>query len=275
MRSLNCVLPAVRAQWTQQKTCPSASTPCPTIRQLQCGQTGASAWIAHSKLSNVWCFPPTITSNALSYSFSQTSHVAIHKSFARRCSCGGVRFICAVQQSWPGSLILWCLGLLGLKGKLFSFLCSYSLIWKLEIALGSDSFLWQPAMKVPKQLIDCLNENKVTYEILHHPEAVTAQRIAQAEHVKGRHHAKVVMVKSGEDHLMTVLPADHQIDLEKVEKVTGKTSSLDKEEDFKCLFPDCAIGAMPPFGNLMVCQPLWIRLWRNKTTSCSKRARTQ
>ena len=105
-------------------------------------------------------------------------------------------------------------------------------------------------MKVPKQLIDCLNENKVTYEILHHPEAVTAQRIAQAEHVKGRHHAKVVMVKSGEEHLMMVLPADHQIDLEKVEKVTGKTSSLDKEEDFKSLFPDCAIGAMPPFGNL-------------------------
>ncbi len=105
-------------------------------------------------------------------------------------------------------------------------------------------------MEIPKQLIDCLNENKVRYEILHHPEAVTAQRIAQAEHVKGRHHAKVVMVKSGEQHLMTVLPADHQIDLEKVGKAIGKTASLDREEEFKSLFPDCATGAMPPFGNL-------------------------
>jgi Ala-tRNA(Pro) deacylase len=70
-------------------------------------------------------------------------------------------------------------------------------------------------MEIPKQLIECLDENKVTYEVLRHPEAVTAQRIAQAEHVKGRHHAKVVMVKSG-----------------------------------KLLFPDCAIGGMPPFGNL-------------------------
>src|SRR5213075_1882778 len=118
------------------------------------------------------------------------------------------------------------------------------------IARGSDTFSLDSVMKIPKQLIDCLKENKVDYEILHHPEAVTAQRIAQAEHVKGRHHAKVVMVKSGEEHLMMVLPADHQIDLEKVEKVTGKTSSLDKEEDFKSSFPDCAIGAMPPFGNL-------------------------
>ncbi len=105
-------------------------------------------------------------------------------------------------------------------------------------------------MEIPKQLIDCLNENKVRYEILHHPEAVTAQRIAQAEHVKGRHHAKVVMVKSGEQHLMAVLPADHQIDLEKAGKAISKAASLDREEEFKSLFPDCATGAMPPFGNL-------------------------
>ena len=105
-------------------------------------------------------------------------------------------------------------------------------------------------MKIPLQLIDCLNESKVRYEILHHPEAVTAQRIAQAEHVKGRHHAKVVMIKTGEQRLMAVLPADHQIDLEKVGKVIGETASLDSEKEFKSLFPDCAIGAMPPFGNL-------------------------
>jgi Ala-tRNA(Pro) deacylase len=105
-------------------------------------------------------------------------------------------------------------------------------------------------MEIPKQLIDCLDGNKVSYEVLHHAEAVTAQRIAQAEHVKGRHHAKVVMVKSGDQHLMMVLPADHQIDLEKVGKATGKAVSLGKEQEFKTLFSDCAIGAMPPFGNL-------------------------
>jgi len=105
-------------------------------------------------------------------------------------------------------------------------------------------------MKIPKRIIDCLNESKASYEILHHPQAVTAQRIAQAEHVKGRHHAKVVMVKSGERQIMTVLSADHQIDLEKASKAMGKVVSLDSENEFKSLFPDCALGAMPPFGNL-------------------------
>ena len=105
-------------------------------------------------------------------------------------------------------------------------------------------------MGIPKQLIDCLDQNKVQYEILHHSEAVTAQRIAQAEHIKGRHQAKVVILRSGDQHLMVVLPADHHIDPEKIEKAIGKTVSFSKENEFKSLFPDSAVGAMPPLGNL-------------------------
>ncbi len=105
-------------------------------------------------------------------------------------------------------------------------------------------------MEIAKRLIDCLKENNVHYEVLQHAEAVTAQRIAQAEHVKGRHQAKVVMVRSGDQHLMMVLPADHRIDLEKLEKITGNAVSLEQEQDFKSLFPESATGAMPPFGNL-------------------------
>src|SRR6266478_5923252 len=108
------------------------------------------------------------------------------------------------------------------------------------MARESDTFSPEVPMEIPKQLIDCLDQNKVQYEILHHAEAVTAQRIAQAEHVKGRHQAKVVMLKSGDQHF----------DLEKVEKAIGKSVSLGKENDFKSLFPDSAIGAMPPLGNL-------------------------
>ena len=105
-------------------------------------------------------------------------------------------------------------------------------------------------MQISKRLIDCLKENKANYEILRHPEAVTAQRIAQAEHIKGRHHAKVVIVKAGDQFLMMVVPANHQVDLEKAEKAIGKPVSLAREEEFRALFADCAIGAMPPFGNL-------------------------
>jgi len=105
-------------------------------------------------------------------------------------------------------------------------------------------------MEIPQRLIKYLNDKKIVYEILHHPEAFTAQTIAAAEHVKGRHHAKVVMVKSGNKHLMTVLPANSRIDLEKLEKVIDGSVAVEHEPEFKDLFPDCAPGTMPPFGNL-------------------------
>jgi Ala-tRNA(Pro) deacylase len=105
-------------------------------------------------------------------------------------------------------------------------------------------------MGIPNKLIEFLNHNKVCYEILHHPEAFTAQELAAIEHVKGKQHAKVVMVKSDGAQWMAVLPADHRVDLEKFEKLTGKQTALATEADFKTLFPDCAVGTMPPFGSL-------------------------
>src|SRR5580700_7215242 len=71
------------------------------------------------------------------------------------------------------------------------------------------------------------------YEILHHPEAFTVQTVAAAEHIKGRHHAKVVLVKSGGQHLMKVLPADQRADLQKLEKIDCEPASLETEEEFE------------------------------------------
>ena len=105
-------------------------------------------------------------------------------------------------------------------------------------------------MGVPTKLIDFLNQSKVHYEVLHHPEAFTAQELAAIEHVSGRSHAKVVMVKTDGDLLMTVLPADHRLDLDKLNKIAGRQTAVATEAEFKSLFPDCAIGSMPPFGQL-------------------------
>ena len=49
---------------------------------------------------------------------------------------------------------------------------------------------------------------------------------------------------------MAVLPAEHLIDLEKLATFVGKDVSFESEQEFGSLFPDCAVGAMPPFGNL-------------------------
>jgi len=54
--------------------------------------------------------------------------------------------------------------------------------------LNTDPFKQQRRfMEIPKRLIDCLNKSKISYEILHHPAAFTAQTIAVVEHIKGHH----------------------------------------------------------------------------------------
>jgi Ala-tRNA(Pro) deacylase len=51
--------------------------------------------------------------------------------------------------------------------------------------------------------------------------------------------------------VMLTLPAPYQVDLEKAGKVLGaEEARLAEEEEFEGVFPDCEVGAMPPFGNL-------------------------
>ena len=103
---------------------------------------------------------------------------------------------------------------------------------------------------MPKRLTDCLDEKRSVTKFCVIQKQLPRKRSPRPEHLKGRRHAKVVMVKSGAQQLMIVLPAEHLIDLEKLVKIVGQDLSLESEGEFESLFPDCAVGAMPPFGNL-------------------------
>jgi len=96
-----------------------------------------------------------------------------------------------------------------------------------------------------------LDEQNVKYSILQHSAAYTAQEVAESVHVTGRHFAKCVMVKIDGRLAQVVLPATDQVDLNRMAHSVGATSvELAKEDEFKDSFPDCELGAMPPFGNL-------------------------
>jgi Ala-tRNA(Pro) deacylase len=96
-----------------------------------------------------------------------------------------------------------------------------------------------------------LDENSVKYVIQQHSPAYTAQEIAEAAHVPGRHFAKCVMVEIDGRLALAVLPATDRVDLQRLARSVGAQSvELAKEADFEDRFPDCEPGAMPPFGNL-------------------------
>jgi Ala-tRNA(Pro) deacylase len=101
------------------------------------------------------------------------------------------------------------------------------------------------------RLENYLRENQVRFEEHHHPRAVSAQEVAASEHIPGRMLAKTVMVLADREMVMLALPAPYQVDLEKAAAALGvHEARLAEEEEFEDSFPDCEVGAMPPFGNL-------------------------
>jgi len=63
--------------------------------------------------------------------------------------------------------------------------------------------------------------------------------------------AKTVMVRVDGEMAMVVLPASMKVDFGRLLDATGASEvEWAHEKDFKNLFPGCAVGTMPPFGNL-------------------------
>jgi len=100
-------------------------------------------------------------------------------------------------------------------------------------------------------LREYLDKNAIQYSVISHSPAFTAQGIAALVHVPGQELAKSVVVKLDGELALAVLPASFRIDLTSLEKETNsRRAELASEEEFRDAFPECELGAMPPFGNL-------------------------
>lgn len=101
------------------------------------------------------------------------------------------------------------------------------------------------------KLTEFLDRQGAKYITMAHSPAYTAQEVAAAAHVPGKEMAKTVVAKLDGKPALVVLPANEKVDLEQVRATTGaREVELATEQEFAGLFPECEVGAMPPFGNL-------------------------
>jgi Ala-tRNA(Pro) deacylase len=104
-----------------------------------------------------------------------------------------------------------------------------------------------PATKM-KEFLD---SRGIRYVSIKHSPAFTAQEVAASAHVAGRDFAKTVIVMIGNRMGMVVLPAARRIVLSDLRELLDQPHlRLATEVEFRAAFPDCELGAMPPFGNL-------------------------
>jgi Ala-tRNA(Pro) deacylase len=96
-----------------------------------------------------------------------------------------------------------------------------------------------------------LDERHAPYTTLSHTRTVTAQETANCAHIGNQHFAKTVMLKVDGAMVMMVMPAAYRIDLTRLSRALGgREVELAQESEFRDAFPDCELGAMPPFGHL-------------------------
>ena len=102
-----------------------------------------------------------------------------------------------------------------------------------------------------KKLKEYLDSQKIEYVTINHSLAYTAQRIAASAHISGKDIAKTIVLKADGKLIMAILPGSCKINLDLLKDALNVGSlEIASEKEFGDLFPDCELGAMPPFGNL-------------------------
>jgi len=102
-----------------------------------------------------------------------------------------------------------------------------------------------------KKLKLFLDDRGVKYVSIQHSPAYTASLVAKSAHISGNDFAKTIIVKIEGQMAMVVLPAHRKIVLSDLrELLTSDRVELASEGEFISRFPDCELGAMPPFGKL-------------------------
>jgi Ala-tRNA(Pro) deacylase len=102
-----------------------------------------------------------------------------------------------------------------------------------------------------KKIKEFLDSVGAKYIIVSHAPAYTAQEIAASAHIPGGELAKTVIVRLDGKMAMAVLPASRVVDFDKLGRTAGSAKAeLASEDDFRNRFPECEVGAMPPFGSL-------------------------
>lgn len=104
---------------------------------------------------------------------------------------------------------------------------------------------------IPDRIVRHLEERQIPFTRRPHARAITAQELAYSTHVSGHRVAKSVVLDVDGVLWLAVVPAPALVDVDLVAAaLNARHVRLAREEEFERCFPDCEVGAEPPFGRL-------------------------
>ena len=106
-------------------------------------------------------------------------------------------------------------------------------------------------MAIPASISNYLKKAGVSYDVIEHPLAYTAQEEAAVAHIPGADWAKAVVCIADGKPVLAVLPAHYHLELKELRHALGaKHLRLANESEIEPLYEGCEVGAMPPLGPL-------------------------
>jgi len=112
-------------------------------------------------------------------------------------------------------------------------------------------------MAIAQTLINYLKERGVSYDLVEHAHTATAVASARAAHLPAHQVAKAVVLRDDTGYVVSVLPANHSLEIAWVNAELDRNLELASEKEFKKLFVDCEPGAVPAFGEAYGIQVIW------------------
>ena len=112
-------------------------------------------------------------------------------------------------------------------------------------------------MATAKTLINYLKERGIDYELVAHDHTATAEASAHAAHVPAHQVAKAVVLRDDSGYVISVLPANHSLEIDWVNDELNRKLELACEDEFKKLFGDCETGAVPALGEAYGLKVIW------------------
>jgi Ala-tRNA(Pro) deacylase len=93
-----------------------------------------------------------------------------------------------------------------------------------------------------------LSERGAHYTIEHHAASTTSLDTARNACINEESLAKSLVLDDDRGYVLAVLPASRRLEIGRVRSKLGRPLQLSREYKMVKLFPDCALGAVPPLG---------------------------
>ena len=90
-------------------------------------------------------------------------------------------------------------------------------------------------MAISKKIIKYLDDNRYKYEIIEHKTTFTAWDTSQTEKIKPQEVAKALVMKADSDYIMALLPANRNLDKQKLLKLINAGRKKVKLKNYKKL----------------------------------------